>query len=358
MRWRRRARWGPGDGGNAELDARLSETWEAAAAAASRMLDLPAGKEALLARSGRLREGTADLQVPGEATGRRRRRPARWVTGAAAVLAAGAVALVAVIVPSAGHHSTGRAAVDTAYLVKRVDSALSTAGPGEIAQMTLITSGGAAPDGSPAATATSQEWSSGGQWRSVTSSPGGHLLYDQGSSASSGYVLVNYQTGVWARQPRLSSPAALAPGGRDCQPVVGALPLLFAYGLPGTGPDASSLPSAVTRDLRAAVSCGALAETGQQRVNGTEAIELTSSPGSPVSETIWVSPGTYLPVRVVIHPAPGQPVLAQTAEITWLPATAQNLARLTVPVPAGFRQVPLAQADTPTMQPIPATAPA
>jgi hypothetical protein len=60
MRWRLRGRRGPGDGANAELDARLSETWEAAAAAVAEMLDLPAGKEALLAGPGLLREETVE----------------------------------------------------------------------------------------------------------------------------------------------------------------------------------------------------------------------------------------------------------------------------------------------------------
>jgi hypothetical protein len=51
--------------------------------------------------------------------------------------------------------------------------------------------------------------------------------------------------------------------------------------------------------------------------------------------------------------APGQPGPWQTADITWLPPTAQNLATLTVPIPAGYRQVPLAQAVPPDLRPIP-----
>ena len=74
MRWRRRwrCRRGPGDGGNAELDARLSEAWEAGAAVVGAVLDLPAGKQALLASSG-LEEGTADLRPPGRRVASRRR---------------------------------------------------------------------------------------------------------------------------------------------------------------------------------------------------------------------------------------------------------------------------------------------
>ena len=90
---------------------------------------------------------------------------------------------------------------------------------------------------------------------------------------------------------------------------------------------------------------------GRQHVDGVEAIELTGRPGSPISETIWVNPSTYLPVRVVVN-SPFGP--RQTADITWLPPTAQNLAYLTVPIPAGFRPVPLPQAVWPILPQIPA----
>src|ERR1700739_2200742 len=89
---------------------------------------------------------TSDLQAPAgllrNAAQRRRRRLAlRSVAGSAAVLAAGAVALVAVVVPG-GAENPG---VGSAAVVKRVDKALSAAEPGEIAQMTVTTSGAAGP---------------------------------------------------------------------------------------------------------------------------------------------------------------------------------------------------------------------
>jgi hypothetical protein len=243
-------------------------------------------------------------------------------------LAAAAVVLAAIGVPGARHDGTDL----TAYVVQRVDRALSVAGPGEIAQVTITTSSGPASDDSTATT-TSEEWSNGDQWRSVTYSPAGHPVYDSGSSASSVYTLVSYQARTWARQPGLRR-AAPARGSHSCEPTAAAGAGRALVGVPGTG---------AATDLRTAVSCGALAVAGQQRVDGIEAIELTSSPGSPASSTIWVSPDTYLPVRIVIRSAPGQPVLQQTADITWLAPTARNLARLTVPIPAGFRQLPLAQ---------------
>jgi len=279
---------------------------------------------------------------------------ARWLAGSllpvaavAAVLTAGAVVLAAVGMPGSRPGGTGGPAVNAAYVVKRVDSALDAAGPVAIAQMTITTSSAATAGGHSLAT-TAREWSYGDQWRAVTYSAAGQLVYDEGSSSASVYTVVSYLARTWARQPRLGGPAALAPGG--CAPLVAALPLPFQPGLPVPGVAASSLPATVARALRAAVSCGALTATGRQRVDGIEAIELTSRQDSVIPETIWVSPGTYLPLRVVIDPAPGQPGPRQTADITWLPPTAQNLSKLAVPIPAGFRQVPLAQAVRPLMR--------
>ena len=131
--------------------------------------------------------------------------------------------------------------------------------------------------------------------------------------------------------------------------MVAALPLLFQPKLPDSGFPDHPLQT-VVGDMRAAVSCGTLAGAGRQRVDGIDAIKLTSRPDSMISETIWVSPGTYLPVRVVIRPAHGKPGPSQAADITWLRPTTQNLARMTVPIPAGFRQVSLAEAVTPILQ--------
>ncbi len=250
----------------------------------------------------------------------RRRLVLRSVAGAA-VLAAGAVAVVAVVVPGARHGGTETQAVSAAYVVRKVSSALSAAEPGEMAHMTVTTGGAAASGGG----ITAEEWSIGRRWRMVTYSADGRPVYDEGVSASSVYTVVGYKARAWARQagpgqlpPLLPSPPGRGPGLRSGSPVT----------VPGF--------------LRSAVSHGSLAEAGRQRVDGIEAIKLTSPPGSLLSETIWVSPRTYLPVRVITLPVPGQPGSGQTADITWLPPTRQNLARLTVPIPGGFRELPLA----------------
>jgi len=152
---------------------------------------------------------------------------------------------------------------------------------------------------------------------------------------------------------RFTAELGSLPGRRGCGPAVAAFPLLFRLGLRGTGSSASSLPTTVATALRTAVSCGTLAVAGRQRADGIEAIKLTSRPGSLISETIWVSPSSYLPVRVVVRSAPGTPAFQQTADFTWLPPTAQNLAKLTVPIPAGFRQVSLPEVVIPILRLIP-----
>jgi hypothetical protein len=262
----------------------------------------------------------------------RRRVAVHSLAGVAIAVAVAGVVIATVGVPGSGDDHTEGPAVNTAYVVKRVDRALSAAAPGEIAQMTVTTR---AADG----TTTAQEWSYGDRWRAVIDSPSGRPVYDEGFSSGSVYTVVSYQARTWARRHESGRPAP-ALGPRGCAPAIAALPL-FPSGLPVIDGNVGLVPAAVARDLRAAISCGALAVAGRQRVDGIEAIELTSGPGSPIPETIWVSPGSYLPVRVTVRPVPGVPGPWQTANITWQPATAQLLASLTVSIPAGFRQVPI-----------------
>jgi hypothetical protein len=326
----------------------------------SNVADPAGGREAVTACGGSGARtgvpGSAITTVPASGPAASRRRPALLSAAASAALTAAAVAVAAIVVPGAGRGGTQESVVETAYVVKHLDSALDAASAGAIAQMTVTTRSAAIPGGTTSATA--REWSYGDQWRAVTYSAAGHLIYDEGFSTASVYTVVSYQTRTWARQRQAGHPAALSPGPRGCAPVVATLPLLFQPGLPGAGVSAGSLTATAVRALRAAVSCGALAAAaGRQRVDGIDALVLTSSPASPIPETIWVSQGTYLPVRVTVRPVPGTPGQWQTADITWLQPTKQNLAHLTVPIPAGFRQVPIAWADRPLMRHISAGQP-
>jgi hypothetical protein len=301
-----------------------------------------------------LREGmerfTRELRAPAGLTRRiaqrrRRRLARRSLAGAAA--AACAVAVVVVVVPTAGDNGSGGSVALAASVVKRVDSALSTAKMAQITVTTRTAAVRSCSDGDcrivpgKTVTATAEEWSYGDQWRSVTY-VSGHPVYDEGTGASSVYTLVSYLTRTWAREHRsgFGGVTASLPFARACGPVIAAAAMLFEPGLPGVDFSAGSPPATMAGVLRAAVSCGTLAEAGRQRVDGVDAIKLISRPGSVVPETIWVDPGTYLPVRVVVRPG----FRELTAIITWLEPTEQNLAKLTVPIPDGFRQVSLPEA--------------
>ena len=322
-----------------------------------------------------LREGmerfTGDVRAPAGmirrvSRHRRRQLALRSVAGLTAALAAGAVALVAVVLPGAGDNGIALAA----SVVKRVDRALGAAGPGEIAQMTVTTQSAPVPGGKTKTT-IAEVWSYGDRWRSVTYSTDGHPVYDEGFSASSVYTLVSYKAQIWARHSGFGRPLGLespnrpvgvTPFGRPlagsrvlpkagpafiprgCQPVGAALALLFLPGLPGIGFSPSSPPTTAARALRTAVSCGALTVAGRQRIDGVEAIKLTSRQSNLISETIWVSPGTYLPLRVFVPSVAGEQGFRLTVDISWLEANPQNIDKLDVPIPAGFRRVTLPEA--------------
>jgi hypothetical protein len=256
-----------------------------------------------------------------------------WRLPLAGALAAGLAATVVIVaggVPGARHNGTGT----TAYVVERVDSALSAADPAEIAQVT-ITPNGAATAGGTTMTAIAEEWSYGDRWRVVTYSAAGHPVDEDGSNGSSPITEVSYPTRTWARQHVVM--LGPSPRPRACETFGEVLPFLFVAG--SGGESLPTVPAHVASDLRTAISCGTLVVAGRQRVDGVEAIKLASRQGSLISETIWVSPGTYLPVRLVVRSSRFEAVRSETADITWLKPTARNLDKLTVRIPAGFRQV-------------------
>ena len=121
--------------------------------------------------------------------------------------------------------------------------------------------------------------------------------------------------------------------------------------LPASGPSAACagayLPPPVgstvdwPAEIRAALSCGHYRIAGQQRLGAARAIKLVSvKPDGPYSETLWVSPATYLPMRLTWHwldrRAAGPGTL--TGDFRWLRPTAANLGSLRVTAPHGFRQ--------------------
>jgi len=84
--------------------------------------------------------------------------------------------------------------------------------------------------------------------------------------------------------------------------------------------------------IHGALACGGLSVTGRTRVDGAAAIKLTGTrrlAKPPI--TLYVSPATYLPIRIVIG--------GLREDYRWLAPTAANLAMLKVRIPPGFRRV-------------------
>ena len=84
--------------------------------------------------------------------------------------------------------------------------------------------------------------------------------------------------------------------------------------------------------IHAALACGGLSVTGRMRAGGAMAIKLTGTQRlAKLPTTLYISPATYLPIRVVIG--------GLRQDYRWLAPTAANLSMLKVRIPPGFRRV-------------------
>ncbi len=84
--------------------------------------------------------------------------------------------------------------------------------------------------------------------------------------------------------------------------------------------------------MRPALACGGLSVTGRPRVDRAAAIKLTGTRRlAKLPITLYVSPATYLPIRIVIA--------GLRQDYRWLVPTTANLAMLKVRIPPRFRRV-------------------
>jgi hypothetical protein len=262
---------------------------------------------------------------------RRRNALAVAATGAAAAVAGTAAGLAL----TAG--SPGTAPIETtAYVVNRVSDAL--AATDAIGYSTAQFSGPGAPRGDIGQTNDTWQFGERGRWLTVTAAgqPSVDLSW-RPADRSFVFTRVDYQDRTWTRgTPQPGQVPPPTEGNNLCSG--GSLDLF--------GNDSES--AADWRNIiETGLKCGAFTVAGRQWVDGVDAIKLASHTTGPGS-TIWVSPGSYLPVRLVTHlrevevgrgPNTAPFNITLTIDFRWLPPTTANLAKLTAPIPDGFRKV-------------------
>lgn len=294
-----------------------------------------------VARAEEEQAGRRHSRGPGS-RGPGRRGPARrkLFSMAAGVAVAAAVAgLLAVLFPNSpvtGGHGKAASAQQirtTAYVITRVEHALSLSGsnnvlgyartvypPGTIVEpaanvVHVLPEPGVS---SPWSVGSTVRWSYQGTMSLSAFSATGQRVFARGITPGHGKqttVVVIYRDATWWRAAGGTVPEQNGPAPSSC------------------GPDVTIGSGGWPAFIREELSCGEYAADGRQRVDGMDAIKITGDKGL---DTLWVNPATYLPARAIF--TFGR-LRTQTA-FRWLPPTPANLARLSVRVPAGFRQVP------------------
>jgi hypothetical protein len=301
-----------------------------------------------------LREGldrlTADAGVPGGLVGRvlarrRRRRAAGSATAMAAAAAVTAVVVVTATGGTAGPAATARAragpaatgpALATAYVVRRVENAL--ANDDQVMRQTMSV----APNSGGAAFFDGQlsyenvTWAYQGRNSTEIFGAHGQLQATMGTGIVNGKlqgVQVDYIRHEWE----------LIPGMLSTAPVNACTKAGF---LEATGDPGTNWPLLIGRTL----ACGGYKMAGYAEIDGAETVKITGSrvvrigsgPAGAITftDTLFVSPSTFLPVRITQSAAaPGVHGSLTSADIQWLPPTAANRARASVTVPCGYQQI-------------------
>jgi hypothetical protein len=261
----------------------------------------------------------------------------RLAVGAAAAVAAVAVTLALTVSGSpsrAGRPAPTGPALATAYVVHRVENAVANDNRvmRETRSLDDPNSGGAGFfDGQ--LSAESVTWTYQGRNSTETFGTHGQLQAISGTGIVNGKlqgVQVDYIHHQWGLMPGafFASPASACTNAG----------FMDAPGDPGT-----NWPLLIASTL----ACGGFKMTGYADVGGAETVKITGSRviGTGSAEitnalTLFVSPSTYLPVRITLSLAsPGLHTSWTSFGFQWLPPTAANRARASVTVPCGFQQI-------------------
>ncbi len=272
-----------------------------------------------------MRESFTDVQsaTPVEQIVNRSRviRARRRIPGAVAVVAVAAAGTAVALLPSGSARPAPAATQTTAYVVSHVTRALD-AMPGSTILVTQRI---------PARGPIMDTWTDeGDRTRHETFTRTGHPVSDSGISFSSTatgvtrITSVDYQNKTWWH-----SAGPHANGTPE-------LTKVWTCSNVGTD-DIVGNPHEMAAQLRTALSCGDLKAVGSGTVDGVPAVELSGHfNNGDAALTYWVNATTYLPFRFTARDS-GTAVFQ--LNLQWLPPTAANLAKLNVPIPAGFTQV-------------------
>ncbi|HTS96467.1 MAG TPA: hypothetical protein VMI33_07585 [Streptosporangiaceae bacterium] len=283
----------------------------------------------------------SDQQRPARARGRWPGRPGPLPLAAGAAVAAAVAGLLVVLLPGPPAIRPGGPIRTTAY-VTRVEHALTSSRAGNLVgyARTVLPPGsriqlqrGNMSSGpgvsSPLAVAVTVTWSYHDTSTTIGFAPGGQRVFAAEISPVPGgtgsqEVAVFYGDETWWRA---TTPAPGGPGpaptcGHGIQIGPGGWRAFIRFQL------RCGNFRAIGRQ-RAGAEPGTVAP-GRQRVDGVSTLKLSGANGT----VLWVSPATYLPVRVIVGGR--QPT---QIDFRWLSPTRANLAALSVTVPAGFRPV-------------------
>jgi hypothetical protein len=280
-----------------------------------------------------MRHATTGISAPSGLVRKARRDRRRRIACRAGAASAAAAVVAAAVIVSNGTTGASRdsGTYTTAYVVKRVTSALDAVN--EIAYMHF-----ASPPGMAPMDLWVYDGPRGQSYRAEYFDPNdGQPILEVGTTATP----ANYETWInvdpirktWSKQ----SYQGPKPSGTGCvTPVPTSL---------------ISFPE-IAAGLREYLACGTLSYEGMQYVDGVNALKLVSVQHqrrgktlSALTTIIWVDPATYLPVRLTTQvrgtTQSSRPFVSvpMRFDIRWLPPTSANLALLTVPIPPGFTRV-------------------
>jgi hypothetical protein len=312
-----------------------------------------------------LREGldrlTADARVPAGLVGRALVRRRRRRTATCAIVAAAAAVTAVVVVAAtggtagpaatraratAGPGATG-SALATAYVVRRVENALANDDRVMRQTQSVAPGSGGSTFFDGQLSYQSVTWAYQGRNSTETFGAHGQLQATMGTGVVNGKlqgVQVDYIRHQWE----------LIPGMLSAAPVSACSKADFLQvDDPGT-----NWPSLIRQTL----ACGGYKMAGYAEIDGAKTVKVTGSrvfdvaPGPTgditITITLFVSPVTYLPVRITQSAAaPGAHGWPTSADIQWLLPTAANRARASVTVPCGYQRISWPSGQPATGQP-------